>query len=379
MSYQGLAQQSTGRALGLAYLTDIVEGVQSVVAGTDIAVNNADPKNPVISYIGGTGGGIATLTAGTNITLTGTGADPIVNLANNVEMVAGGYFAVAPATLPVVLPITDCLRFYKDPAKTLFSALLTCPIPPSGGGDSVVLVNESKDYDALAVGNIKVFKQGDKYDVDNAFLHLGAVGGLGNFGISYADPTIPAETLFMDTNVGPPTTFNLYNIENANGATYFIPQYISASSITTQLQTAPSGTGLIYDAVDSASLDPTTGNPMMILDPSNPSHIVNKYLRGTFRVITSIQWDTTSGGVNRVEIWLAVNGTPVPRSGYITALRQQGEALTTCENIVDIPANGFVEVYFYSTDANMSASYTAPVPPIPVDCPSIITIVQRIA
>jgi hypothetical protein len=83
--------------------------------------------------------------------------------------------------------------------------------------------------------------------------------------------------------------------------------------------------------------------------------------------------------VNRVEIWLAVNGTPVPRSGYITALRQQGEALTTCENIVDIPANGFVEVYFYSTDANMSASYTAPVPPIPVDCPSIITIVQRIA
>lgn len=378
MAFQILSDKATGHSRGLAYLTDIVEGVQSVVAGTDIAVNNADPKNPVISYIGGTGGGIATLTAGANITLTGTGADPIVNLAPMVEMETGGYFAVAPATLPAVLPLVDCLRFYKNPAKSLFSAFLTAPIPPSGGGDSLVLVNESKDYDALAVGNIKVFKQGDDYDVDNAFLHLGAVGGGGNFGIAYNDPTIPAETLFMDTNIGPPTTFNLYNLAKVNDVPYFIPQYISVSSISTQLQTAPSGTPLFYDIVDNVSLDPTTGNPMLLFDPSNPSHIVNKYEGGQFRCITSIQWATTSGGVNKVEIWLAVNGTPVPRSAYISTIPNNGEVLTTCENIITIPTNGYVQIYFYSLDANMSALHTPVVAPVPVEAPSIITILQRI-
>lgn len=295
-------------------------------------------------------------------------------------MPSGGYIGVAPANLPVVLPITDCVRFYKDAGRTLFTALLTSPIPPPpiGGGDSLCVVNESKDYDAIAVGNIKVFKQGDDYDTDVAFLHMGAVGGAGNFGLAYNDPTIPAETSVIETNVGPPTTFNLLNIANANGAVYFIPQYISVSSITKQLNGAPPNL-LTYDAVDVASLDPTTGNPMMLLDVANPSHIVNKYVGGRFRVITSIQWATSSGGVNQVYLWLAVDGTPVPRSGYTTTISNNGEVLTTCENIVDIPTNSFLEVQWSSPDAGMSATPTLPTPQFPVDAPTIITIVQRIA
>ena len=366
----------------ITYVGPVGGGVASVVAGTDIAVNNTDPANPIINYVGGGGGGVTSVSAGTNISVGGTPSVPVVNVVPNYEMPTGGYVGVAPATLPAVLPLVDCVRFYKDAGRTLFTALLTAPIPPPpiGGGDSLVVVNESKDYDALACGNIKVFKQGDNYDTDVAFLHMGAVGVAGNYGIAYNDPNQPPpEVLFMDTNVGPPTTFNLYNIANANGAVYFIPQYISCSSILKQTNTTPTGNLLTYDTNDFQSLDPATGNPMMIFDPSNPSHIVNKYLGGRFRVITSIQWQTTSGGVQVINLWLVVNGVPVPRTGYFTSVPNNGEVLTTCENIVDIPANGYVEVVWYSTDPNMTAYYAPPTPPMPVDAPSAITIVQRIA
>lgn len=76
--------------------------VQSIVAGTGIAVDNTDPENPVISNTGvlsvtpGTGiansgtaqnpiienAGVLSVSAGTNVSITGTAQNPIINSSN---------------------------------------------------------------------------------------------------------------------------------------------------------------------------------------------------------------------------------------------------------------------------------------------------------
>lgn len=56
-------------------------GVQSVVAGTNVTVDNTDPQNPIVSSSGGGGGGtVNSVVAGTNITVDNTDpANPIVS------------------------------------------------------------------------------------------------------------------------------------------------------------------------------------------------------------------------------------------------------------------------------------------------------------
>lgn len=76
--------------------------VASVVAGTGISVNSADPANPIV-----TNTGVRTVTAGTNITLGGTATDPIVNASGalGVASVSAGDATVTiggTATNPTV-------------------------------------------------------------------------------------------------------------------------------------------------------------------------------------------------------------------------------------------------------------------------------------
>lgn len=52
-------------------------GIETIVAGTGIAVDNTDPDNPIVSNTG-----VLSVTAGTNVSITGTAANPIINSSN---------------------------------------------------------------------------------------------------------------------------------------------------------------------------------------------------------------------------------------------------------------------------------------------------------
>lgn len=77
MSNNTLIDKNIGHNLGLAYLSDIVagSGIQSVVSGTDISVDNTDPLNPIVNL---NISPILSLTAGTDISIT-AGQNPTIS------------------------------------------------------------------------------------------------------------------------------------------------------------------------------------------------------------------------------------------------------------------------------------------------------------
>ena len=92
--------------------------------------------------------------------------------------------------------------------------------------------------------------------------------------------------------------------------------------------------------------------------------------------------DTTSGGAQRVIIWLRKNGTNVDRSSSQFTIANNGENVATCEYIISLLAGDYVEIAFQSPDAGMTASYIAAggvgANAYPAT-PSIITNINRIA
>jgi hypothetical protein len=78
----------------------ITSGVQTVTAGSNVVLTGT-ATNPIINATE-QAGGVATVTAGTNITLTGTATDPIINSdgGNNfVSYNVGGGFSASPYTV----------------------------------------------------------------------------------------------------------------------------------------------------------------------------------------------------------------------------------------------------------------------------------------
>jgi len=103
---------------------------------------------------------------------------------------------------------------------------------------------------------------------------------------------------------------------------------------------------------------------------------------GVYRVLTSVQFDTTSGGQQRVSYWFRKNGVNIANSGSFFTIQNNGENVGTVEIMVSLLAGDYVEVVMQSPDANMTASYTAPSGVAPNEIPgipSIITDIQKIA
>ena len=74
---------------GLANIIAGVGGVQSVVAGLNVTVDNADPANPVVA-VPSTNLGVLSVSAGTGISITGTPQNPTVNASGVVFTATSG-------------------------------------------------------------------------------------------------------------------------------------------------------------------------------------------------------------------------------------------------------------------------------------------------
>jgi hypothetical protein len=149
----------------------------------------------------------------------------------------------------------------------------------------------------------------------------------------------------------------------------FPQAYGSFSSTQTQL--LPAGTPLpfVYDTKDVAS---STG--VNVLFPSSEIIVTNA---GTYKILSSLQCDSTIG-LQTMNMYLQVNGTPVANTASRVIVNLNLESLMTVEWFVDLGAGDRVEVVGYDSIGGSEALAIAAAPPVPA-VPSIITTILRIA
>ena len=147
--------------------------------------------------------------------------------------------------------------------------------------------------------------------------------------------------------------------------------YGSFSSTQDQTVTgANTTTVLTYNTTDYASQTYYSGGKIYV------------QATGTYRILFTIQCDTTSGGQQSVTIWFRHNGVNIANSASRFTIQNNGENIPVCEIFHQMLAGDYVEVVFQSADANMRADYTAAGGVAPNDypaTPSIITVIQKIA
>lgn len=147
--------------------------------------------------------------------------------------------------------------------------------------------------------------------------------------------------------------------------------YGSFSSTQDQTVTgANTTTVLTYNNTDSASQIYINGGKIYV------------QATGIYRILFTIQCDTTSGGQQSVLVWVRKNGVNVDNSASFFTIQNNGENIAACEIIVSLLAGDYVEIVFQSSDAGMTAEYTAAGGVAPNNypaIPSIITNINKIA
>lgn len=147
--------------------------------------------------------------------------------------------------------------------------------------------------------------------------------------------------------------------------------YGSFSSSSSQTVSGANTTTIItYDTTEASSQTYFSGGKIYV------------QATGVYRVLYSLQMDTSSGGSQTVRIWLRQNGSNVARSTSFFSIANNGENVATCEYIISLLAGDYVEIAFVSNDGNMTAAYIVPggIPPNNYPAtPSIITNINKIA
>lgn len=129
-------------------------------------------------------------------------------------------------------------------------------------------------------------------------------------------------------------------------------------------------TALTYNVIDAASQVYTSGSRIYV------------QASGVYRILYTMQTDTSSGGQQTVTVWLRKNGVNVANTASLFTIQNNGENLAVCEILLPLLAGDYIEVVFQSPDLNMTAAYKAPSGVAPNDIPavpSIITVIQKIA
>lgn len=145
--------------------------------------------------------------------------------------------------------------------------------------------------------------------------------------------------------------------------------YGSYSSTTTQNVTATEPLALVHDTED---IHPSGVYASL---PSADLYVRN---RGVYKILTSIQVNKTSGGFDDVEMYISINGTPVPNTATRLNVNQNVESLMTVEWFVQLNANDYINIVIYSASSGFQALAIASATPVPA-VPSVITTIFRIS
>jgi hypothetical protein len=87
--------------------------------------------------------------------------------------------------------------------------------------------------------------------------------------------------------------------------------------------------------------------------------------------------DNNTGGSHTANIWIAKNGTAVPRSASTITLASNAKQLPFVSYTLDLNAGDYLEVIFNATDTNVRALAAVAAAPVPA-IPSIIVNLQQV-
>ena len=150
----------------------------------------------------------------------------------------------------------------------------------------------------------------------------------------------------------------------------FTPVFGSFSSTVTQpFAVNPLFTPIEYDTADI----PPQGVGCIF-----PSPVIDIQTTGVYKVLTSIQMNSTGGGTRTADMWVSVNGVAVPNSATQIAINQNQEVVMTVEWFLALNATDRVAVNATAVVAGPEALAVPAAPPVPA-IPSIITTITRIA
>ena len=146
-------------------VNSLPDGVQSIVAGTNVTINNTDPANPIINAIGGSGGsasGLQTAVFGTLFGLPTTAAvncSPTVSWSSQEGMT---YYPYIPNTT------FTCTQFAITVNATQPTGLVRICVYSSNNGQPNNLLYSSADLNCSTTGSKTVissftFTQGTVY------------------------------------------------------------------------------------------------------------------------------------------------------------------------------------------------------------------------
>jgi hypothetical protein len=168
------------------------------------------------------------------------------------------------------------------------------------------------------------------------------------------------------------------NILDFGGTGKILPRYIppfpqtvaygSFSSTTTQYVTGVNqATPLTYNTTEIAQYTNISGSRVYVQQT------------GVYRVSYSVQLDIDDNKNGTTDLFISVNGTPVPRSTTKNVLQgKDAEYAPYCDYILSLNAGQYYEVVLVGNNATIHAAYFAGNGTYPV-IPSIITNVQQIA
>ena len=129
-------------------------------------------------------------------------------------------------------------------------------------------------------------------------------------------------------------------------------------------------TALIYDTLLASSQTYYSGSKVYV------------QATGVYRILYTIQVDTTSGGQQALAVYVRLNGVDVPDSCSFFTLQNNAENIAASEILLPMLAGDYIEIIMRSSDANMTASYIPAggvAPNTYPASPAIITNIQKIA
>lgn len=100
---------------------------------------------------------------------------------------------------------------------------------------------------------------------------------------------------------------------------------------------------------------------------------------GVYNLQFSAQLNRTTGGsAKQIDIWIAVNGTPVPATNTgITMQANDGKIVAAWNFFVPLTAGQYVEIMWTQNDA-IQILFEAAAGAVPVDTPSIIATISQV-
>lgn len=297
-----------------------------------------------------------------------------VAAAGAASMAAGGALSLAGGDY--IEANTDDFRVINTTSgnqqTTIRAGFYDGPFGVSNTYPMVVGNNGTAGTEILNVNNITGNATTNTFAISNVAQIIGRVPfGLGIYNV--AEIGNPANAMFLN-GVGliqnQASTMDLSGVAIINNQPYFSPTYGSFSSTQTQTIAATTDVPITYDTADITPVGMTC-----TLAPSADIVITNA---GTYKVLTSLQCDKTTGGADQLDMWVSVNGTAVPNSATKLQINQNQESVMTVEWFLTLAASDAVSVHTYAPTAGLQALAVAAAPPVPA-IPSIITTVLRIA